>query len=360
MRQCEEEYTMKKKMFIQICIAFGLTWVLTCEFAFPVQTFAQGQYDQNKSNESKRLFLEANIALSEKRYDNAHEMAEKLITDYAGDYQVDLYLQLYVHTFYFLDEDFQKGMLRPTPPGIQKRIEQLKSKQDKTLIDFVTLSCVADFESGNFSTEYLQEILDKFPVSVWRDWAEWMLIQETEYRPREKYQDKSPEERSKLLMRDLYYAGKKFINEHPDSYMLPRLIKATADWACSSGDTTTREESIQMCHRVLKDYPNAEYHCARSRQILRVLLGKEYKESVGCTAEQDHLITLFYCQRPEISEYKKNTVNYVQMIEQVRADTKPDLPKLYYVLVTLAVAIAIAVLIFLLKKSANIHVNRLG
>ncbi len=344
----------KSSVFIYILI------VISCTFTSYVHGVVEVRTDKERINEAKKLFLKANLALSEKRYDNAHEIAEKLITDYAGDYQIDLYLHLYVHTFYFLDEDFQKGMLRPTPPGIKKRIRQLKSKQDKTLIDFVTLSCVADFESGSFSIEYLQAILDKFPVSVWRDWAEWMLIQETVYRPREKYQDKSPEERSELLMRDLYYAGNKFINEHPDSYMLPRLLKATADWACSSGNTTAKEESIQMCRRVLNDYPNAEYHCARSRQILRQLLGNEYKEPIGCTAEQDRLITLFYCQKPEISEYKKNTVNYVQMIEQVQADTKPDLPKLYCVLATLAVAIAIAVLILFIKKSANIHVNRLG
>jgi hypothetical protein len=358
-----EEKKMKSERFVFVfCMAVVICWI---DVNY-IQGVPYAGLDQDKANEAKKLFMETNIALSEQRYDDAHSIAEKLITNYAGDYQIDLYLHFYVHTFYFLDEDFQKGMLHPTPPGMQNRINELKTKQNKTVIDLVKLVWVGNGTGGNFSTEYLQEILNKFPGSVWRDWAEWMLIQETEYRPREKYQDKSPEERSKLIMRDLYYAGKKFINDHPDSYMLPRLLKATAGWACSSGNTTTKEEAVQMCRRVLKDYPNAEYACARARQMLRELLGNEYKEPAGRTAEQDRRITLFYCQKPEISEYKKNTAKYVQMIEETQAETgkegtKPispvttgtGLPAAAYAVIVIVIIIVGVGSILLLKKKAS-------
>jgi len=252
-----------------------------------------------------------------------------------------------------LDEDFQKGMLRPTPPGIQTRIEQLKAKADKTVIDLVTLSWIGNGPGGDFSTEYMKEILDKFSTSVWAEWAEWMLIQEREYRPREKYQDKSPDERSKLLMRDLYIAGKKFIRDHPDSYLLPKILQATARWAYSSGDTTAKEESVQMCRRVLNDYPNAEYACAEARRTLRDLQGDNYKETPGCSKETDRIITQFYCLSPDLAEHKKYTALYVKITEQGQAETRPGLPTLSYVLVPPAVAIAIVGLILLLKKSAS-------
>ena len=345
---------MKKKKFILICIVFGLSCVTD-------QSVAKGRYDENKSNESKKLFLEANIALSQKRYADAHAIAERLIRDYAGDYQISLYLRLYANTFYFLDEDFQKGMLQPTPPGIQKRVEQLKAKQDKTVIDLVKLVWVGNGPGGNFSTEYLQEILYKFPGSVWRDWAEWMLIQEMEYSPREKYQDKSAEERSKLLMRDLYNACRKFINDHADSYMIPGLLEATARWAYSSGDTTVKEEAIQICRRVLKDYPNAEYDCAEARRTLREILGNNYKETPGCSAELDKVITQFYCLSPEPDKQKKWTTQYLSVVKQTEKESKIEeraqpgistLSKLSYILSLLISVIVIVFFILLLKKKA--------
>jgi hypothetical protein len=347
---------MKKEKIIQIFMAFLLTWGLI----FPFQPFAQGQYKQNKPNESKRLFLEANIALLEKRYDNAHKIAENLITNYAGDYQISLYLRLYANTFYLLDENFQKGMLQPIPPGIQKRIDELKSKENKNVIDLVKLVWIGNGPGGDFSTDYMEEILQKFPESIWVDWAKWMLIQEREYRPREKYQDKSPDERSKLLMRDLYNSGKKFIDDHPDSYMLPGLLEATARWAYSSGDSTVKEEAVRTCYRVLQDYPNAEYDCAEARRTLRDLQGKNYKETPGFSEETDRIITQFYCISPEPTKHKKYTELYVQMTEQVETETHSGLPLLSYLLIIPAVAIAIAVLILLLKKSRRRRTKRFG
>ena len=198
---------MKKEAHFVVCIVF----VLACTAISNTEGTAEQALDENRRSAAKRLFLQANLALSEQRFTDAHAIAERLIRHYAGDYQIGLYLRLYANTFYFLDEDFQKGMLQPTPPGIRKTTEALKAKTNKGVIDLVTLAWVGNGPGGNFSVEYLEEILKKFPDSVWVDWAEWMLIQEREYRPREKYQDKSPEERSKLLMKDLYIAAKKSV-----------------------------------------------------------------------------------------------------------------------------------------------------
>ncbi len=303
---------MDKKKLVLIMMFLMLPFAQT---SF-VQNVARARSDGKKANDGKKLFLDANIALSENRFADAHAIAEKLIRDYAGDYQISLYLSLYVHTLYCLDEDFQEGMLRPTPSGIQDRIKVLKAKRDKNVIDLVKLVMVGNGPGGGFSIEYLEEVLQKFPDSIWRDWAEWMLIQEKEYRPREKYQDKSPEERSKLLMRDLYKVGKKFIGEHSDSYMLPKLLKATAGWGhwCDAlvdalVDASAKDEAVRMCDRVLKDYPSAEYHCARAREILRELLGEKYKEPEGCSEEQDRIITRFYCHGPD--EYKRCVREYL-------------------------------------------------
>ena len=345
---------MKREKFILTCMIFGLGCVIIPR----TQAVAQVQYDYNKSNEARKLFLEANIALSEKRFTDAHTIAKRLIQDYAGDYQIGLYLRLYTNTFYFLDEDFQKGVLRPTPPGIQARIEAMKAKSDKTVIDLVKLAMLADGLGGSVSVEYLEEILQKFADSIWRDWAEWMLIQEREYRPREKYQDKSPEERSKLLMRDLYNAGKKFMDDHPNSYMLPKLLKATADWGHWGDallDAAAKQEAVGMCYRVLRNYPTAEYDCAEARRTLRELLGNNYKEIPGCSEEGDRIITQFYCISPEPAKQKKYTALYVKMIEKEEAETKPGLPVLSYVLITSVVGIVIAglALTLLLKKKAS-------
>ena len=143
-----------------------------------------------RAQQGQRVFLQANIAISEGRFQDAHALAEKLIEQYAGDCQIGLYLHLYVHSFYLLDDDFRKGMLHPTPTGMQARIDAMKAKSDKREIDLVKLVMVANGLDGGFGIEYLEELLEHFPESVWRDWAEWMLIREAEYRPNEKYQDR--------------------------------------------------------------------------------------------------------------------------------------------------------------------------
>jgi len=340
---------MRNQRFVFFCVVVVLAYAVINHN----QGASEGSLGQDKMSEAKKLFLNSNLALSEERFIDAHAIAERLIRDYAGDYQIGLYLRLYANTFYFLDEDFQKGMLRPTPPGIQKRINELKTKEDKTVIDLVTLTWIGNAPGGDFSIEYLEEILDKFPSSVWSEWAEWMLIQEREYRPREKYQDKSPEERSKLLMRDLYIAGKKFIREYPDSYMLPRLLQATARWEYRTDamqDAAAKEEAVQMCYRVLKNYPTAEYDCAEARRTLRDILGNSYKEIPGCSGEADRIITQFYCLSPDPIEHKKCTTEYVQRITRVEAKAKPALSLLYYVLIPPSVAIVIVGFILLIRK----------
>lgn len=339
---------MRKKRFFFVCFVAVLSFTVINY----TQGASEGILGQDKISEAKQLFINANLALSEKRFVDAYGIAERLIRDYAGDYHIGLYLRLYANTFYFLDKDFQKGMLRPTPPGIQKRINELKTKEDKTVIDLVKLTWIGNGPCGDFSIEYLEEILDKFSSSVWAEWAEWMLIQEREYRPREKYQDKSPEKRSKLLMRDLYVAGKKFIKEHPDSYMLPRLLQATARWghrADELQDAAAKEEAVQMCYRVLRNYPTADYDCAEARRTLRDLLGNSYKEILGCSEEADRIITQFYCLSPDPTEHKNCTKEYIRMIEELEGETE-SFPVLSYVLITLVVTVAIAGGILLHKK----------
>ena len=344
---------MRNVRFGYFCIVVALSYAVINH----TKGASKESLGQDQMSEAKQLFVNANLALSEERFIDAHGIAERLIRDYAGDYHIGLYLRLYANTFYFWDEDFQKGMLRPTPPIIQKRINDLKTKEDKTVIDLVKLTWIGNGPGGDFSIEYLGEILDKFPYNVWAEWAEWMMIQEREYRPREKYQDKSPEERSKLMMRDLYVAGKKFIEEHPDSYMLPRLLQATARWghrADELQDAAAKEELVQMCYRVLRNYATADYDCAESRRTLRDLLGNSYKEIPGCSEGADRIITQFYCLSPDPTEHKKCTKEYIQMIEKEETETKPGLPILSYVLITPVVAIVIVGIIFLLKKKPTI------
>lgn len=308
------------------------------------------------SEEGKRLFLSANVALSEKRYADAHRIAEELIRRYAGDCQIGLYLRLYANTFYFMDENFQKGMSRPIPPGIQARIEALKAKGNKTVVDLAALAWVGNGPGGDFSLEYIQEILDKYPNSIWADWAEWMLTQEREYRPREKYQDKRPEERLQLLMKDLYEAGKEFIQAHPTNYMIPSALVAVASWGYDSGelaDPIRREEAISMCNRVLNEYPSAEYRCAEARRTLRNILGQDYKEQPGCSEETDRIITQFYCVSPELDRQKKYTTEYAaKIVAQANSRAEDAWPLVAYILIVGALAaVATATSLLVRKKS---------
>jgi len=341
---------MKKKRFILVYVVVALCYAGI--------NHVQKNHAQNKISEAKKLFLEANLSLSEKRFADSHGIAEKLITDYAGDYQISLYLRLYANTFYFLDEDFQKGMLRPTPPGIQKRIEELKAKKDKTVIDLVTLAWIANGPGGDFSTEYLEGIIKRFPNSVWADWAETEL--EFAKIPG---RGTITEERSAAF----YEFCTNFMKTHPNTHLTPRLLCITANSRRRmSEDKMAKDEAVRTCHRILQDYPDAEYECAEARRILRELLGDNYKEAPGCSAERDRIITQFYCVSPEPDKQQKWTTRYIQMkeesqTEQEKESAKSDspvatgtgLPAAAYAAITIVAVTLGAGLILLLKKKAT-------
>jgi len=309
------------------------------------------------SEEGKRLFLTANVGLCEKRYADAHRIAEELIRSYAGDCQMGLYLRLYGITFYLLDEDFQQGILRPTPPGILRRIQNLKAKRDKSAMDLGILVWVGNGPGGGLAGEYVQEILDKHPDSQLADWAKWIQIQVREYRLREKYQDKSPQEKLKLVMRDLYEAGKHFIQAHPNNYMIPSALVAVASWGYDSGelaDPTARAEAISMCHRVLNEYPSAEYRCAEARRTLRNILGQDYKEKPGCSEEADRIITQFYCVSPELDRRKKYTTQYADIVvAEANRKGEDGWPLVAYILIVGALGVVATAGTMVLRKKLS-------
>ena len=162
---------MKKDSVVFFCVIILFSYAIINH----AQGASEGSLGQDKISEAKKLFLKGNVALLEKRFSNAHMIAKRLLLEYAEDPQIWLYMHFYIHTFYFLDDDFRNGMLRPTPPGIQKRIDELKAKENKTVIDLVTLAWVVDYEAGDFSSTYLEQIIQKFPNSAWADWAETEL-----------------------------------------------------------------------------------------------------------------------------------------------------------------------------------------
>jgi hypothetical protein len=72
--------------------------------------------------------------------------------------------------------------------------------------------------------------------------------------------------------------------------------------------------------------------------------------------EQDRRITLFYCQKPDLSQYKKNTVKYLQMMEEIQTEQGKEytgLPAAAYAGITIVVGIVAVGLILLLKKKAS-------
>ncbi len=109
---------MKKDSVVFFCVVILFSYAIINH----AQGASEGSLGQDKISEAKKLFLKGNVALSEKRFADAHAIAKELISYHADDPQIWLYMHFYIHTFYFLDDDFRKGMLRPTPPGIQKRI----------------------------------------------------------------------------------------------------------------------------------------------------------------------------------------------------------------------------------------------
>lgn len=86
-----------------------------------------------KSDQAKILFSEVQLSIFEKNYDQAYSLAEKLIRENAGDYQIRIYLDKYSWAFYYLDKDFQRGQYRPEPEGIKKRIKAMENKAFKQI-----------------------------------------------------------------------------------------------------------------------------------------------------------------------------------------------------------------------------------
>ena len=309
-----EKVHMKNKRAIVWTIVFLISVVgLSVPLGY---TTIGAEQEDSKIEDGKRLFVKANIAISEERFADAHALADKLISNHAGDYQIGVYLHLYAHTFYLLDEDFRQGQLHPTPTEMQGRIDAMKAKSDKREIDLVKLVMVANGLDGGFGIEYLEEILKKFPESIWSDWAEMELG--VAKGPRGV---RSGTEEYRAKYRALYNFGKNFMVAHPRTYLMPRLLTATASWGYLSGETKIRQEAVRMCHRVLSEYPSADYQCARARETLRDLLGSEYKESEGCSKEKDRIITLFYCHSPKLHEYKEYTKEYLREMKKGKART---------------------------------------
>ena len=68
-----------------------------------------------------------------------------------------------------------------------------------------------------------------------------------------------------------------------------------------------------MLQYLLVEYPAAEYTCAYARNILRELLGSNYKEPEGCSADLDQAITRFYIHTPDLVEYINFTKEYLDI-----------------------------------------------
>jgi len=340
---------MEKKIFLLL-----LFFALVCTENNLLETRAVAKSENEKVNDGKKLFLEAGIAISEGRFADGHALAKELIRDHAGDYQIDLYLNRYLHSFYFLDEDFQKGQLHPTPSQMQTKIEKMKAKRNKTVMDLVELGMVGNGTKGGFCMEYLREILQRFPRSIWADWAATEIGFSNILRDA-----KTKEER----YREFYNFGKSFMQEHEHSYVTPRLLCITA-YARErmSQDEVGRDEAISMYRRVLKDYTATDYYCAYARQKLRRLLGEDYTAVDGCCEERDRTITSFYCSRPD--RYKEYVGRYLSMREGLEAEAgklvAKEMPwggrrlgRSAYVLIAGGVGVGIVALIVLLKKKAS-------
>jgi len=312
--------------------------------------------DEGKAKEGRRLFLDASIALGEGRFGDAYVIAEKLVAEHVGDCQSGLYLRLYANAFYLLDEEYREGGVRPVdtplPEGIRTRIETLMGKQDKTLMDLVKLTAVGDKRicGKDYRVRYLKEILDRFPDSVWAEWGAMELGMAQIFLSRDE-----------TMLREhyarLYNFGKNFLAEHPDSYLTPRLLRAMANWRLQvSSDEAAKGEVIEMCNRILCDYPSAEYYCARARLRLRMILGEDYDE--GSNKDADLATAYLYTCRPFLEEYKERTRRYLREVGEGEIEVRTELPpdtkwrSAVYVVIPAAIGIGAVVLgvIFLLRK----------
>ena len=209
----------------------------------------------------------------------------------------------------------RRGATRPEPPGIRARIQKMKDKKDKDVLDLVRL---ASLESAH-SRPYLQELLRRFPDSVWKDWAEWMLCHAKSVELNEKYKDKNTQEGFRSVIQELYNWGTKFIEEHPGSYMLPRALDAVSMWRgyLAEGEQADEEkkradeEIIELSRRILRDYPDAEYYRAGARATLRRRLGGDAPEVRGYSEKEVRAVLKFYVHTwPEheecVKEYLEN------------------------------------------------------
>lgn len=274
-----------------------------------------------KADEAQKLALEGAVLLLEERFQEAYELSEKLITEYPGDYKIDFYLRLYSRTFCRLDPERDKYLLSEPPPATKKRIEQLISKKNKTDIDYVKLVTVEEYyiEPRTWNTrciKYLNQLVEEFPKSKWRDWAEARLCREQAYCRiylGEEYKSKDEDEQFDLYRRERYKAYEKYIKEHPESYMVPSLLgslSSIADDEVQKGDATKKEVVVKLSRLILQKYPESESRCASARYYLRKYLGPECKEVQGYSEKDDDIILSYY-GAPE-PDYESFTIGYLE------------------------------------------------
>ena len=317
---------MKNETTAASTMVFSAVLVLLCASS---QLTIGIERNERKMEDGRRLFLDVSIALSEERFADAHAMAGTLIRDYAGDYQIRGYLHLYEYTFALVHEEYRTGGVPPVdsppPKWLTNEVEAIMAKREKGVLDLIKLVVVGDKRicGNNFPANYLEEIVRRFPQSPWAEWAAWVLIAEREYRPKEKYLDKRYEERTRLLARDMYNAGKKFVEEHPDSHMVPGILHMmSAKRLVISQDDASKEEAIRLSRRILEEYPTHECACASARFRLRRLLGENYEEEEGCSEKQDRNISRLYGHTGDLDEYKRHVGQYLSTKKELEAQTQ--------------------------------------
>lgn len=176
-------------------------------------------------------------------------------------------------------------------------------------------------EGNKLYAKYLKELLDKFPKSIWADWAKFELINAQYPFLMEKYSSKPLKERDSLVFKELYNMVKDFIKINPKSYMIPNALEAVADWGMLAEggqdgygkvDVNIKKEAVGFYCKILKEYPEAEYFCAFARGRLRLLLGKNCEDVQGYSEEEDEKIKTFYLNNPEQMQNDKEFKEYIK------------------------------------------------
>jgi tetratricopeptide (TPR) repeat protein len=288
---------MKKCLVYIICIFVSSFWSI-------MSANSTNNINQARTEEIKILYNKSMLALSEGRYEEAHDIADKLIHEYPDNYQSSFLPGLYQITLYFLNEDFRKEDFDSADIEVMKKINELKNKENKDVTDLVILAKMANGYGRGMNISYLDDIILHHSDSPWSDWAiaqkEMAIIMK-----------KIP------IDYDEFFAfGKKFISEHPNSHVLPGILAAMGNWSHFL-DEESKNEAIQMCLRCLHDYPMAEVACAEARCFLRHLLGDEYKESPGWSIEKDRLITQYYLVPNELSKLKECVTEYPKIAQSI-------------------------------------------